>query len=195
LSNNAGTEENRSNKFKIPDQDDPIFSEHGSRLTETQDKEQSNLNQNSNQLRDSVAVFAREEETLPYDEANEKQLSETSIAGYPPLEQVRGLSQIFPDIELDFEGVFVKGMVNYIFGKGAQNVLSTGELKKFTECYKNLQAQNILPNKYLEWLAKFTQDKIYMYFKTFATAHQIYKKVLNPENKQSAKFWEKFEKD
>lgn len=126
--NYAGTEENRSNKFKILDQQGTIFSEPETRLTGNPEKGQSNLNQNSNQLGDSVAVFAREEDTLPYDEANEKQLSETSITGYPPLEQVRGLSQIFSDNELTFEGVFVKGMANYIFGKGAENVLATGEL-------------------------------------------------------------------
>lgn len=86
-------------------------------------------------------------------------------------------------------------MTNYIFGKGASNVLTTGELTEFSKNYKELQMQSVLPSKYLEWLAKFTQDKIYLYFKGFATPHQIYKKVLNPTNKQSAKFWEKFEKD
>jgi hypothetical protein len=126
--NHAETEENRSNKFKILDQHGTIFSKPETRLTENSELGQSNLNQNSNQLGESVAVFAREEDTLPYDEANEKQLSETSITGYPSLEQVRGLSQIFPDNELTFEGVFVKGMANYIFGKGAENVLATGEL-------------------------------------------------------------------
>lgn len=44
MSNYAGTEENRSSKVKITDRDLTIFSEQGSSITATPDKEQSNLN-------------------------------------------------------------------------------------------------------------------------------------------------------